>query len=152
MCIKIPIRIPLAVPLSFELPPESDYSADEAGWVAQTQHFFADERGYAAIQGTKPQTAAYGLTDSPAGLCAWILEKRRTWSDCQGQVARPFTLDELLTTMTLYWVTGTIGTAFRSYYERRAHPWQPVHHRTPVVEAPTAVAVFPGEIILMPLG
>ena len=52
--------------------------------------------------------------------------------------------------MTLYWVTGSIGTAFRSYYERAHHPWQPVHSRTPVVEAPTGVAVFPGEIILMP--
>src|SRR5262249_58759388 len=52
--------------------------------------------------------------------------------------------------MTLYWVTGSIGTAFRSYYERAHHPWQPVHSRMPVVEAPTGVAVFPGEIIHMP--
>ena len=146
----IGVHTTLPVPLSFELPPESDYSAEEAGWHAKTQHFFAEERGYAGIQGTKPQTAAYGLTDSPAGLCAWILEKRRTWSDCGGDVARRFSPDELLTTMTLYWVTRTIGTSFRSYYERRVHPWQPVHARHPVVEAPTACAVFPGDVIHMP--
>ena len=146
----IGVHLNLAVALSRELAPASEYSDEERGWFAKTQHFFAEERGYAAIQSTKPQTAAYGLTDSPAGLCAWIVEKRRTWSDCGGEVERRFTKDELLTTMTLYWVTGSIGTAFRSYYERAHHPWQPVHSRTPVVEAPTGVAVFPGEIILMP--
>ena len=146
----IGVHTALPVPLSFELPPEADYSAEEAGWHAKTQHFFAEERGYAGIQGTKPQTAAYGLTDSPAGLCAWILEKRRTWSDCGGDVASRFSPDELLTTMTLYWVTRTIGTSFRSYYERRVHPWQPTHARHPVVEAPTACAVFPGDVIHMP--
>ncbi len=146
----IGVHLSMALPLSMELPPESDYSVEEKLGFAKTQHFFAEERGYAAIQGTKPQTVSYGLTDSPAGLCAWILEKRRTWSDCHGEVERRFTKDELLTTMTLYWLTATIGTSFRSYYERRYHPWQPVHQRTPVVEAPTAVAVFPGDIIRMP--
>lgn len=146
----IGVHLNFAVALSRELAPASEYSEEEQGWFAKTQHFFAEERGYAAIQSTKPQTAAYGLTDSPAGLCAWIVEKRRTWSDCGGEVERRFSKDELLTTMTLYWVTGSIGTAFRSYYERAHHPWQPVHSRTPVVEAPTGVAVFPGEIIHMP--
>ena len=146
----IGVHLNLAVALSRELALAAEYSDEERGWFAKTQHFFAEERGYAALQSTKPQTAAYGLTDSPAGLCAWIVEKRRTWSDCGGEVERRFTKDELLTTMTLYWVTGSIGTAFRSYYERAHHPWQPVHSRTPVVEAPTGVAVFPGEIILMP--
>lgn len=146
----IGVHLNLAIPLSMELPPETEYSTEEKHWFTKTQHFFALERGYAAIQGTKPQTAAYGLTDSPVGLCAWILEKRRTWSDCGGDVEQRFTKDELLTTMTLYWVTGTIGTSFRSYYERRAHPWQPWHQRMPVVDAPTAVAVFPGDVVLMP--
>lgn len=146
----IGVHLNLAIPLSRELSPASEYSDEEQGWFAKTQHFFAEERGYAAMQSTKPQTAAYGLTDSPAGLCAWIVEKRRTWSDCGGEVERRFSKDELLTTMTLYWVTGSIGTAFRSYYERAHHPWQPVHSRTPVVEVPTGVAVFPEEIIHMP--
>jgi pimeloyl-ACP methyl ester carboxylesterase len=146
----IGVHLNFAVALSRDLAPASEYSDDEQGWFAKTQHFFAEERGYAAMQSTKPQTAAYGLTDSPAGLCAWIVEKRRTWSDCGGEVERRFSKDELLTTMTLYWVTGSIGSAFRSYYERAHHPWQPAHSRTPVVEAPTGVAVFPQEIIHMP--
>jgi len=146
----IGVHLNFAVALSRELAPASEYSDEEQGWFAKTQHFFAEERGYAAMQSTKPQTAAYGLTDSPAGLCAWIVEKRRTWSDCGGEVERRFSKDELLTTMTLYWVTGSIGSAFRSYYERAHHPWQPAHSRTPVVEAPTGIAVFPGEILHMP--
>jgi pimeloyl-ACP methyl ester carboxylesterase len=65
------------------------------------------EGGYAHLQRTRPQTLAYGLADSPVGLAAWIVEKWRAWSDCGGQVGRRFTNDQLLTTVMLYWVTGT---------------------------------------------
>ena len=71
-----------------------------------------------AIQGTKPQTLAYGLRDSPVGLAAWIVEKFRTWSDCGGDVERRFSKDELLTNVMLYWVTGAIGSSFWPYYAR----------------------------------
>lgn len=79
----IGVHLSLAIPLTMEFPPESLYDADEQPGFVSTQQFFAEGRGYAAIQGTRPQTAAYGLTDSPVGLCAWILEKRRAWSDCR---------------------------------------------------------------------
>jgi pimeloyl-ACP methyl ester carboxylesterase len=102
------------------------------------------------LQSTKPQTIAYALNDSPVGLCSWILEKRRTWSDCGGDVEKRFTKDELLTTMTLYWVTQSYGTSARYYYEAAHNPWQPAHNRTPVVEAPTGIAVFLKEVILLP--
>jgi pimeloyl-ACP methyl ester carboxylesterase len=72
-----------------------------------------DEGGYVHLQRTRPQTLAYGLTDSPVGLAAWIVEKWRAWSDCDGEVERRFTKDQLLTTVMLYWVTGTIGSSFR---------------------------------------
>jgi len=81
------------------------------------------EGGYAHIQGTKPQTLAYGLNDSPAGLAGWIVEKFRTWSDCDGDVERRFTKDELLTAVTIYWVTQTIGSSTRLYYENQRTPW-----------------------------
>jgi pimeloyl-ACP methyl ester carboxylesterase len=71
------------------------------------------EGGYVHLQRTRPQTLAYGLADSPVGLAAWIVEKWRAWSDCDGQVERRFTKDQLLTTVMLYWVTGTIGSSFR---------------------------------------
>ncbi|HEX5441365.1 MAG TPA: epoxide hydrolase, partial [Ktedonobacterales bacterium] len=68
-------------------------------------------------QSTRPQTLAYGLNDSPAGLAAWIVEKFRAWSDCGGDIASRFTRDELLTNITIYWVTQTINSSIRMYYE-----------------------------------
>jgi epoxide hydrolase len=70
--------------------------------------------GYGAIQATKPQSWAYGLTDSPAGPAAWVVEKFRAWSDCDGDVERVFTKDELLTNVMIYWVTGSIGSSHAS--------------------------------------
>jgi pimeloyl-ACP methyl ester carboxylesterase len=111
---------------------------------AQLQHHFANEAGYAEIQRTKPQTLAYALNDSPAGLAAWIVEKFRTWSDCDGDVERRFTKDQLLTNIMIYWVTGAIGSSMRLYYEELNRPFRLQSGER--VEAPTAVAVFPREI------
>ncbi len=111
---------------------------------------FTVENGYAAIQMTKPQTLSYGINDSPAGLCAWIVEKRRTWSDCGGDVEKRFSKDDLLTTMTLYWVGESFVTSARYYYEAMHNPWKPSHQRQPMVEAPTAVGVFPADIMRFP--
>jgi pimeloyl-ACP methyl ester carboxylesterase len=77
------------------------------------------EGGYVHLQRTRPQSLAYGLADSPVGLAAWILEKWRAWSDCDGEVERRFTKDQLLTTVMLYWVTGTIGSSFRFHRDLR---------------------------------
>ena len=126
------------------------FGPDEQAWYEKNTHFVDAESGYSALQTTKPQTLTYAINDSPVGLCAWILEKRRTWSDCKGNVENRFTKDELLTTMTLYWVTQSFGTSARYYYEALHNPWQPSHDRTPVVEAPTGVSVFLEEVLLMP--
>jgi pimeloyl-ACP methyl ester carboxylesterase len=133
-----------------EMPAAADYSAAEAEQYRRNQKFFTEESGYSAIQSTKPQTVAFALNDSPAGLCAWILEKRRTWSDCGGDVERRFSKDELLTTMSIYWFTQSYGTSARYYYECVHNPWQAAHQRTPVVEAPTGIGVFQEEVVLMP--
>jgi pimeloyl-ACP methyl ester carboxylesterase len=131
-------------------PKPEDFGPGEEGWLEHTRNFIANESGYMALQSTKPQTLAHALNDSPAGLCSWILEKRRTWSDCGGNVERRFSKDDLCTTMTLYWVTESFGTSARYYYEARHNQWTPSHDRMPVVEAPTAAAVFLKEVILMP--
>ena len=147
------IYVHLMAPLDLfngPLPDEALYSADEKKWFERNETFFAGESGYSAIQSTKPQTLAFALNDSPAGLCAWILEKRRTWSDCGGDVERRFTKDELLTTMSIYWFTQSFGTSARYYYECVHNPWQAAHNRTPVVEAPTGIGVFAEEVILFP--
>ena len=109
------------------------------------QTFFDTERGYFLEQSTKPQTIGYGLDDSPAGLAAWIVEKFRSWSDSNGNVEQKFTKDELLTNITLYWVTQSGTSSARIYYEnQRAKPPQGR------VQVPTACAVFPKEISIAP--
>ena len=108
---------------------------------------FADGRGYQQIQGTKPQTLGYGLNDSPAGLAAWIVEKFHGWSDHDGDLESAFTRDELLTNITLYWVTETITSSTRIYFESRNTPsTRPVDY----VGVPTAAAIFPKEITFTP--
>jgi epoxide hydrolase len=128
--------------------PVDGLTQDEVVELMSAQHFLKQETGYQRIQGTKPQTLAYGLNDSPAGLAAWIVEKFRTWSDCGGDVERRFTKDQLLTNVMLYWVPETANSSCRLYYEMmHAGKFPPTDFR---VKVPTACAIFPGEIIKPP--
>jgi len=132
-------------------PPEQVTSETEEmrAYQAELAHWVREETGYSAIQGTKPQTVAYGLTDSPAGLAAWVLEKFRGWSDCEGDLDRCFTKDDLLTNVMLYWCTGAIGSSFSPYYAR-AHeePWPLPGERR--VEMSTGYISFPKDILHPP--
>ncbi|HET9489201.1 MAG TPA: alpha/beta fold hydrolase [Methylomirabilota bacterium] len=123
-------------------------SAEETAYYAELEHWLREETGYMWIQGTRPQTLAYALTDSPVGLAAWIVEKFRAWSDCGGEVERRFSRDVLLTNVMLYWVTGAVGSSFWPYYARHHGPW-PISERQPVT-VPTAYAAFPREILRPP--
>jgi len=116
----------------------------EQALIAQRDKWFADEGGYNHIQGTKPQTLAYGLNDSPVGLAAWIVEKYRTWSDCGGDVEKSYTKDELLTIVTIYWVTQTISSSTRMYFENQKNLW--AMEKDQKVTAPAGMAMFPQEI------
>ena len=123
-------------------------TAAERDFLAVARARRSEEFGYQAIQGTRPQTLGYALNDSPAGLAAWLVEKFRTWSDCDGELERSIPRDDLLTNLTLYWVTGTITSSMRLYYEyRRGEAGPPPGQR---VEVPTACAVFPREILTPP--
>jgi pimeloyl-ACP methyl ester carboxylesterase len=102
--------------------PDYERTAEDVAFSVRAKAWRSEESGYSTIQGTKPQSLAYGLMDSPAGLAGWIVEKWRRWSDCDGDVQRMFTRDELLTTIAIYWFTGTINSANRLYYESRRHP------------------------------
>ena len=93
--------------------PETDAERD---YLARANLWSVDETGYQRIQGTKPQTLAFGLTDSPVGLAAWITEKLRSWSDCDGDVESRFSKDQILTLVSIYWHTRTIGTSVRYYH------------------------------------
>jgi microsomal epoxide hydrolase len=128
--------------------PLDGLTQDEVVDMMPMQHFLQEETGYQRIQGTKPQTLGYALNDSPAGLAAWIVEKFRTWSDCDGDVERRFTKDELLTNVMLYWVPETATSAARLYYEMmHAGKFPPQGFR---VKVPTACAIFPKEIVKPP--
>jgi len=128
--------------------PAATPAPDERAYLEELDHWLREETGYQAIQGTKPQTLAYGLTDSPVGLAAWIVEKFRAWSDCDGDVERRFDKDTLLTNVMLYWVTGAINSSFWPYYARNHSPW-PITAKQPVT-APAAYAAFPKEILHPP--
>jgi pimeloyl-ACP methyl ester carboxylesterase len=128
------------------LSPEATNEA-ERNWQEQRTQWIRDESGYSHIQETRPQTLAYGLNDSPVGLAGWLVEKFRAWSDCHGDVESVFTKDELLTNVMIYWVTQTINSSTRLYYET-------YHQRDGAfvgrVEVPTGVAVFQDEIPIPP--
>jgi len=94
-----------------------DASPDEREFLKHNQEFLLGEGAYAMIQGTRPQTLADSLNDSPAGLAAWIIEKFQRWSDCNGDVESRFSKDELLTNVMIYWVTESIGSSFQPYYD-----------------------------------
>ncbi|MFO1143697.1 MAG: epoxide hydrolase [Amaricoccus sp.] len=126
----------------------SDPTGEEARYVDELAIFLREEAGYQAIQGTRSQTLAYALTDSPAGLAAWIVEKFRAWSDCGGDVERVFSKDRLLANVSLYWFTGAIGSSFWPYYARAHGPW-PVPEGT-TVDVPVGYAAFPHEILRPP--
>jgi pimeloyl-ACP methyl ester carboxylesterase len=126
--------------------PDARPTAEEEAFFAEAAEWLREETGYQWIQGTKPQTLAFALTDSPAGLAAWIVEKFRAWSDCGGDVESVFTRDQLLANISFYWFTGAIGSSFWPYYG--------VRHGPPPVPGPVAVptgyAAFPKEIIRPP--
>ncbi len=100
------------------------------------------DTAHVAVNVNEPQTIAYALNDSPAGLCAWLLQRRYWWSDNNRGplgVEESFSRDHLLTLMMLYWATGTFATSARYYAEQVRHPWEPSHDRKPVVESPTGI-------------
>ena len=136
-CVGIHLNMVFAPP-----PPDEKPSPEERKRQAQFQR---DELGYSRIQGTKPQTLGYGLNDSPAGLAAWIVEKFRTWSDCNGDVESRFTKDELLTNIAIYWVTQSATSAARLYYEA-AHSRGLPGQQDWRLETPAGIAIFPGEM------
>lgn len=125
--------------------------ADDEAWMPERLRQAARiTRSHATVHSIDPQTLAYALVDSPVGTAAWLWERRRAWSDCDGDVLRVFDRDALCTTASIYWLTRTIGTSLRLYHEQFNRRWTGVHDRLPVVEAPTGVAVFPNELVLMP--
>lgn len=112
---------------------ENDYLDSEEAW-------YSKEGGYSLQQNTKPLTLAYGLNDSPMGLCAWIVEKMYGWAECNGYIGNVFTKDELLSNVTLYWVTETIHSSVRLYNENSKNPL--ILGKNSFINIPTGIAHF----------
>jgi pimeloyl-ACP methyl ester carboxylesterase len=131
--------------------PESDYDPEEADWPDRQARRRATALSHVAVQTSSPQSLAWAFNDSPAGLAGWLLERRRLWSDCDGDVENAFTRDFLLTTISLYWLTESIGSSMRIYADTFGNGLH-IHSTTPPkrIDVPTGIGVFPQELALLP--
>jgi microsomal epoxide hydrolase len=121
---------------------------EEQQYLVDLKQWLREETGYQWIQGTKPQTLAFALTDSPAGLAAWIAEKFRSWSDCGGTIENAISRDRMLADIALYWFTGAIGSSFWPYYARlHGSAILPAGDK---ISVPTGYAQFPREMLKAP--
>ena len=129
----------------------AEITDEEESARSTRQSYMLNEVAYQQIQGTKPQSLGYGLTDSPSGLAAWIVEKFHGWTDMpqdsEGDLTNHFSFDELLTNISIYWFTNTITSSTRIYYENRNTPqMKPMGF----INVPTGAAIFPAEIFITP--
>jgi epoxide hydrolase len=125
-----------------------ELTESEIGDLASAGEFIKRGAAYQEIQGKNPQTLGYGLTDSPAGLAGWIVEKFFAWTDNDGSPDDAVSRDQLLTNLTVYWVTKTINSSVRLYCEsQRTDRFGPVGE---YISTPTAAAVFPKEMFRVP--
>ena len=119
---------------------------DERRYLKELEAWLKEETGYQWIQGTRPQTLAFALSDSPVGLAAWIVEKYRAWPDCDGDPRNALSMDEMLGNISLYWFTNCVGASFWPYYARMHGPW-PIDGR---IGVPAGYCEFPREILRPP--
>jgi len=140
-CLGIHVNMPLILHILAGLDPKSNELTEaEKSALAGAQYYNDWDSGYSKEQSTRPQTVSYGLTDSPVGQMAWILEKFWAWTDCGGHPENVLTRDELLDNVMLYWLTGSAASSARLYWESfRAFPTDPV-------TIPTGCSIFPKEI------
>jgi pimeloyl-ACP methyl ester carboxylesterase len=120
-------------------------TGEEQSYLARVQHASVDEVGYAAEQGTKPQTLGYGLTDSPVGQLAWIVEKFKTWSDCGDDLESSFTKDELLDNVMVYWLNAAAASSARLYWHSLTSSLRSFDE----VPTPSAYSRFPADNVAL---
>jgi pimeloyl-ACP methyl ester carboxylesterase len=130
--------------LSFPTP-RRPWTDAEQRYVTDVRRWDETEGAYSMLQSTKPQTLAHGLTDSPAGLAAWLVEKYRAWGDTGGEIESRFTREHLLSTLSLYWLTSTIASSLRPYYEY-THRGTPLPEGQPI-QVPAGFALFDNEFV-----
>jgi pimeloyl-ACP methyl ester carboxylesterase len=144
--------IPLFPALDFLSITPQDHDAKEAWMIERRAATGTLSTSHVAVHSNDPQTLAYALVDSPAGTAAWIWERRRAWSDCNGDLLAVHDRDFLCTLASIYYLTRSMGTSLRSYWEhfRSGMPIKPLHDRMPVIEVPCGFAVHPKDVMLVP--
>jgi pimeloyl-ACP methyl ester carboxylesterase len=143
-CRAIHLNMVLALPADAE-DPLKGVSAEEQALLADDSQFRKDEMAYFKLQATKPQTVGYALQDSAVGLCAWLTEKFRTWTDCDGEIRNAVSWDTLLTNISLYWYSNSITSSARLYREHMQYP-EPQNR----IEVPTGAALYKRELVRPP--
>ncbi|HXC50208.1 MAG TPA: epoxide hydrolase [Candidatus Limnocylindrales bacterium] len=144
-CIGLHLNLVLA-----GMPPDGpgDLSETEIAALVDARAYMKDRTAYQRVQGLEPDLIGIALEDSPAALCAWIVSKFQAWGDCNGDVEKRFSRDELLANVTWYWLTRSATSAARLYYEtKKSGRFGPVESR---VETPTGCAIFPRELFRPP--
>jgi epoxide hydrolase len=136
-CSGIHVNMPTARPPSEMLATPTAYEAES---LARLDWYRTKDNGYAIIQATRPQTISYGLTDSPVGQMAWIVEKFQGWSDCDGHPENIFSKDQMLDTVMLYWMTASAASSARLYW----HSF--LNQNLDTISVPTGCSIFPKEL------
>ena len=139
-CRGIHLNMPIAAPRPGAS--QNPTAAEQAAFAAM-DHYRRHESGYSTQQSTRPQTLAYGLLDSPAAQCAWIIEKFWAWTDCDGRPENAVSRDQLLDNVMMYWLPGTAASSARLYWESFAGFRG---GEQPAVRLPTGCSIFAKEL------
>ena len=144
------LTLPMIPGVNLRDVPADAFAEDEAWMARRSREARPAIMSHSTVHIHDPQTLAYALCDSPVGTAAWIWERRRAWSDCDGDVVRLYGRDFLCTTASIYWLTNTIGTSLRLYHEHFTRGWPVLHDRTPVIPVPTGFGISPKELLMLP--
>lgn len=147
------VHVSIVIPPNFMLdglPTEDQHPEDEKWRFHHTARRMETAVSHVVTNSTDPSSVALGLNQNPAGLAAYFLSRRRVWADNKGDIEHHFSKDHLITTTMIYWLTQTINSSMRYYWEAKHKPWKPENNKIPVVSVPSAVAMWPEELMLMP--
>lgn len=143
------VHTSMPFPLDFAPIPQELWSPEEQEYASRTAAWWQYGTAYFQMHATKPQTVAF-LNDSPAAMAAWIVEKFHGWTDHDGDVEKAYPRERMLTTLSVYWFTNSVGSSARFYAESLQNPWSAAREGRPVVTVPTGVVAFPKEVAQVP--
>jgi len=148
--IGVHMTLPVVPGLDFATISRESFAPDEQWMADRLESAYPSIVSHLAVHSSDPQTLAYAMVDSPIGTAAWLWERRKTWSDCDGDMGKVFDRDFLCTTASIYWLTKTIGSSLRLYRERFRKAFPLANDRKPVIPVPTGYAIAPKELLMLP--